>query len=114
MYCGWPRNDVRLERASITWLSWAVENRYVFQLLRHAVLHHYNGSLWTEWNRQLRDYLISTQSKMGMSGSWHFTDKHGQPAALVHNRHVPDDSGSLLPPYADLRREDVARVLMCV
>lgn len=79
MYCGWPRNDARLQKG-LDYLSKLGPSKHdmYFNYYATQVLHHYNGSLWSEWNRKLRDYLISTQSRMAHeTGSWHFTDQHG-------------------------------------
>ncbi len=41
-------------------------------------LHHSRHRDWDEWNRKLRDHLVSTQATTGHEkGSWHFPDRWG-------------------------------------
>lgn len=38
-------------------------------------MHHYGGSNWNSWNRQVREFLIQTQAQRGHeAGSWYFED----------------------------------------
>jgi hypothetical protein len=40
-------------------------------------VHHFDGPLWDEWNRGLRDRLVALQVTQGhAAGSWHTADYH--------------------------------------
>jgi hypothetical protein len=41
------------------------------------LMHHYGESYWDNWYKELRDFLVKTQSKTGHeSGSWFFSDSY--------------------------------------
>ena len=47
-------------------------NYYATQVMKH-----YGGDQWTNWNNQMRDYLIETQGKKGnVKGSWYLAADH--------------------------------------
>lgn len=72
MYLGWKREHPALI-AGVEALAKRKpdpKNAY-FNYYATQVLHHFEGPLWEEWNRQMRDHLISTQDKKGhQAGSW--------------------------------------------
>lgn len=81
MLLGWPRG----ERALVRGVSWLEKqgphpNDMYFNYYATQVMHHFGGSPWDHWNRQMRDFLIKTQAQQGHeSGSWYFPgDEHGK------------------------------------
>ena len=52
-----------------------------FDYYATQVMHHYGGALWEQWNPQMRDALVGSQSKNGHeTGSWLTGATHGQGA----------------------------------
>lgn len=51
-----------------------------FNYYATQVLHHRHDQGWAKWNQKMRDHLINSQdqSSTHRSGSWYFTDPHGQ------------------------------------
>jgi hypothetical protein len=79
MYLGWGRDDERLERG-VNYLARTGPslNDMYFNYYATQVMHHYGGNDWPEWNKEMREYLISTQERQGhRAGSWYFRDRHG-------------------------------------
>ncbi len=79
MYSGWTRQDERLGRG-VAYLAYhgPSQNDMYFNYYATQVLHHFEGNYWPEWNRELRDYLVTTQANDGHElGSWFFNDSHG-------------------------------------
>ncbi|MHB8973161.1 MAG: prenyltransferase/squalene oxidase repeat-containing protein [Pirellulaceae bacterium] len=79
MYTGWEHYDPRLQRG-VAFLAkeGPSQTDMYFNYYATQVLHHYGGPAWTDWNEQMRDYLIRTQAATGHErGSWFFVDKHG-------------------------------------
>jgi hypothetical protein len=72
MFLGWNRDHPALQRG-VEWMSNLgpsstdmYYNYYATQVMRH-----YDGELWEKWNKEMRDYLIETQSRQGHeAGSW--------------------------------------------
>ena len=54
------------------------KNNIYFNYYATLTLFHSRHSGWDEWNKEMRDYLIQTQSTEGHeSGSWFFREKYG-------------------------------------
>lgn len=76
MYRGWHRTDPRLLKG-IQYLAEqgpspadVYYNYYATQ-----VMFQIDGKFWEDWNPRMRDYLVSTQQKVGHEmGSWYFDD----------------------------------------
>lgn len=72
MYLGWKKDNPALQRG-VDYLSTTGPskgnmyfNYYATQVMRHA-----GGEPWEKWNKEMRDTLVSTQSKNGHeTGSW--------------------------------------------
>jgi hypothetical protein len=76
MVTGWRRDDRRLAKG-VRWLSQRGPSKFDMYYNYYAtqVLHHWGGSDWQQWNRQMRYQLIATQAREGHeSGSWFFKD----------------------------------------
>lgn len=74
MYLGWPRDNAALERGvrRLGEIGPSPTNIY-YNYYATQVLHHYEGELWDQWNKVMREQLIQTQSRDGHeAGSWHF------------------------------------------
>ena len=88
MYTGWhrehamftPGHEVLDEKGPMK--TDAYFNYYATQ-----VMFHYNDpKSWPKWNKQMRDYLVKTQSRKGhQSGSWYFKNKHGDAGGRLYN-----------------------------
>ena len=40
-------------------------------------IHHFDGQVWEDWNKKLRDRLVAMQATAGHeAGSWHTADYH--------------------------------------
>ena len=78
MYTGWRREDRPLIKG-VRWLSLRGPAKIDMYYNYYAtqVLHHWGGSDWHQWNRQMRHQLLTTQAREGHeSGSWFFKDEH--------------------------------------
>lgn len=83
MYLGWKPGDKMLDEGiDVIALKGPLKNEgkscnLYFAYYSTLAMHHYGGSHWPRWNRQVRDFLIETQSKSGHeSGSWFFEDHY--------------------------------------
>lgn len=79
MYLGWTRQDDRLIRG-VRFLSREGPSHHDMYYNYYAtqVLHHFGGPQWTEWNEEMRDFLVERQARQGHeAGSWFFPDEHG-------------------------------------
>ena len=79
IYLGWDRNDPRV-MVGVRWLvdehlpSYDDKNLY-YWYYGTQLMHHYGGSLWDRWNRQVREILVATQDKKSANaGSWNPAD----------------------------------------
>lgn len=79
MYLGWKRSDERLGRGRYYLANTGPSKTDMyFNYYATQVLAHHDGTDWREWNEELREYLIGTQSRSGHeAGSWFFEDRHG-------------------------------------
>lgn len=79
MYLGWKRDHEGIRRG-VRYLSNEGPSRFNMYYNYYAtqVMKQYDGDMWKRWNKQMRDYLIDTQSKTGhTTGSWYFDGDHG-------------------------------------
>ena len=79
MYLGVQRYDYDLEHGCDYLLDQGVSKTDIyFDFKATMALHHFQHESWDEWNKEMRDYLVSSQETAGhQAGSWHFPDKHG-------------------------------------
>lgn len=79
MYLGWRKDNAALERG-VQYLSErgpSKSNMY-YNYYATQVVRHYEGDIWKKWNEEMRDWLVSTQSREGhMEGSWFIRGDHG-------------------------------------
>ena len=80
MYLGWKKDHPALQRGVEQLSNWGPSgskagganmyyNYYATQVMRH-----YEGELWDKWNKEMRDWLVSSQEsndKQHTYGSWH-------------------------------------------
>jgi len=60
----------------------AVEDTLYYDYYATQVLFHLAGPEWDTWNRKMREYLISSQERVGhQAGSWYFEASRAPPAA---------------------------------
>lgn len=77
MYMGWKHDQPALMRGVKYMARLGPQigdstNMY-FNYYATQVLRQYGGPEWTEWNKEMRDYLVKTQSREGPTkGSWFF------------------------------------------
>jgi hypothetical protein len=79
MYLGWTRGNPGI-RYGVQYLSQLGPSRtnMYYNYYATQVMHQYGGQMWTDWNKVMRDRLVSTQRKKGHAkGSWDLTDPHG-------------------------------------
>jgi hypothetical protein len=86
MYLGWKKDHPALKRGVEQMSAWGPSgskggganmyyNYYATQVMRH-----YEGETWDKWNKEMRDWLISSQEsndKQHSFGSWHINGDHG-------------------------------------
>jgi hypothetical protein len=87
MYLGWnrQRRALMMGVTNLDKLGPSPTNLY-YDYYATQVLFHYGSSGWDGWNKKLREYLISTQSKEGHeNGSWYFVDSHGDKGGRLYN-----------------------------
>ncbi len=79
MYLGWKKDNPSLERG-VEYLAGqgpSKSNMY-YNYYATQVMRHYEGDTWKKWNEEMRDWLVSSQSREGhMEGSWHIRGDHG-------------------------------------
>ena len=76
VYTGWSRPQLQ-HGVELLAAAGPSENDMYYNYYATLLLHHYGGPLWDDWNRNLRDYLIQTQSHTGHeTGSWSFRPCH--------------------------------------
>ena len=78
MYTGWRREHPPLARG-VKFLArrGPSPTDMYYNYYATQVMHHWGGSEWVYWNKQLRDFLVRTQAAEGhASGSWYFDDEH--------------------------------------
>ncbi|MCL2744941.1 MAG: hypothetical protein FWE67_13940, partial [Planctomycetaceae bacterium] len=84
MYLGWKPGDKPLDDGVEAVAAYGalkkgkngetVCNVY-FVYYATLLLHHYGGSNWNSWNRQVQEFLVNSQSTTGHeAGSWYFPD----------------------------------------
>lgn len=86
MYLGWTRETESLAIGADRLLDFGPSKTDVyFNYYATQVLHHLKSDEWKDWNRQNRDYLVSTQEQRGhQAGSWFFPDKHGRKGGRLY------------------------------
>jgi hypothetical protein len=78
MYMGWDKNVPGLVDG-IAELSDAGPNEsdMYYNYYATQAMKHYGGRQWTDWNNEMRNFLVKTQEKEGnKAGSWHFDNGH--------------------------------------
>ncbi len=79
MYLGTPHDDPGL-RMGVEALSKAGPHKtdMYYNYYATQVMRHFEGLAWTQWDNQMRDYLVKEQERQGhAAGSWMFTGGHG-------------------------------------
>lgn len=84
MYLGWDRDTPGLQEG-VEWMSEMGPstpangqscNMY-YNYYATQVMKHYGGDEWTDWNSEMRDYLVKMQGKTGnATGSWFLAQGH--------------------------------------
>lgn len=112
MYTGWDKNTPAMQEGIKSLLETGVsKNDIYYDYYAAQVLRQNGGEGWEKFNKELRDWLIETQSQSGGSkGSWYFRSNHVSDAGRlcvtsfatmileVYYRHMPL--------YADQAAED--------
>ena len=87
MYLGWPHDEPALVRgAEILAAHGPSRNDLYFNYYATQVLFHFEGPMWDNWNRSLREQLIKSQATRGHeSGSWYFeNDPHNRQGGRLY------------------------------
>ena len=86
MYLGWGRDTPALYQGVAFLDKWGPsESNIYYNYYATQVLHFWEGPEWEKWNRQMRDYLIATQStESHEAGSWHFPDHYGDTGGRLY------------------------------
>jgi len=74
MYLRWKKEHPALERGVkfLSGIGPSKGNCY-YNYYATQVMSHYEGPMWDKWNKEMRDYLVQSQSKNGHEmGSWYF------------------------------------------
>lgn len=79
MYHGWtPEHRGVVAGSKFLIKQGPSKNNIYFNYYATLVLFHCRHEKWDVWNQQMREFLISTQSKSGHeSGSWFFKERYG-------------------------------------
>lgn len=88
MYQGWGPGRDEIAMGVDYLASQRVSNNHIyFNYYTTMVLFHYGGPVWKNWNEELKDFLLNTQSSLGdESGSWFFPhDKTGKEGGRLYN-----------------------------
>ena len=84
MYLGWQPSDPGLSKG-VKWMAsrGPSPTDIYYNYYATQVMHHWGGEYWDNWNRKMRDQLISTQAREGHElGSWYVGGgSHGQEGA---------------------------------
>jgi hypothetical protein len=79
MYLGWKQDQPALQRG-VEFLSASGPSKtnMYYNYYATQVMRQYGGEPWEKWNKEMRDYLVSTQVQDGPAkGSWFFNGGHG-------------------------------------
>lgn len=88
MHQGWGPGRDEIAMGVDYLASQRVSNNHIyFNYYTTMVLFHYGGPQWKNWNEELKDFLLNTQSSLGdESGSWFFPhDKTGKEGGRLYN-----------------------------
>lgn len=79
MYLGWKKDNGALQRgAEFLAAKGPSKGNMYYNYYATQVMRHMEGDLWTNWNNEMRDFLVNSQSKEGHTkGSWHIGGDHG-------------------------------------
>ena len=89
MYLGWERANPVLSDG-VNWLhkigpSVGRDADLYYNYYATQVVRHYGGDSWPAWNKQMRDFLVKTQSKRGHeAGSWFFPGEHNEAGGRLY------------------------------
>jgi hypothetical protein len=104
MYLGWKKDNPALQKG-VQWISdhGPSKTDMYYNYYATQVMRHWEGDLWDQWNRVMRDQLVNSQATKGHeAGSWfmpagHVTDRGGRLYCTamatmvleVYYRHMP-------------------------
>ena len=90
MYLGWQSQNRGLRRGVMRLAEdfppTRSEPNIYYWYYATQVMHHWGGPVWTRWNQQMRDVLVSSQSTHGHeAGSWWYPHiPHGNRAGRLY------------------------------
>ncbi len=88
MHLGWKRDNPALQRGveHLSKLGPSHSNLY-YNYYATQVLYHWQGDMWEQWNKQMRDWLIETQVKgtTHEAGSWYVGGGHGKSGGRLYS-----------------------------
>ena len=86
MYLGWKKDQPGLQ-AGVKFLSKTgpLKTNMYYNYYATQVLRHWEGPEWTEWNNEMRDWLVDSQSQRGHeNGSWHMGGGHSSQGGRLY------------------------------
>ena len=90
MYLGWQSQNQGLRRGVLRLAEdfppTRSEPNIYYWYYATQVMHHWGGPAWTQWNQQMRNLLVASQSTQGHeAGSWWFQQTpHGRPGGRLY------------------------------
>ncbi|MBN1851437.1 MAG: terpene cyclase/mutase family protein [Pirellulales bacterium] len=89
MYLGWKQRDPGLQLGVFLlaeeYLPRRDESNVYYWYYATQVMHHWGGRPWEEWNRRMRDVLVSTQKISDHeAGSWDPVTPHGRQGGRLY------------------------------
>jgi hypothetical protein len=86
MYLGWDHKTSGLQKGvQLLADTGPSKNDEYYNYYATQVMHHWGGEAWTAWNNIMREQLIATQIKEGVSeGSWTPRGGHGAAAGRLY------------------------------
>ncbi|MEE2641296.1 MAG: prenyltransferase/squalene oxidase repeat-containing protein [Planctomycetota bacterium] len=87
MYLGWDKENPAMARG-VEYLGkqGPSKNNMYYNYYATQVMRHYGGDEWKKWNKAMRDYLITQQSKKGnVKGSWYFDHHWSKRGGRLYN-----------------------------
>jgi hypothetical protein len=87
MYTGWQRDNPALVKGVAHLDAWGPsKDTLYYDYYATQVLFHWAGPEWDTWNRKMREYLISTQERVGhQAGSWYFESEQSAAGGRLYN-----------------------------
>jgi hypothetical protein len=86
MYLGWKRDRPALQRGVAQLGKWGPDEKNMYyNYYATQVMHHFGGSAWERWNKEMRDLLVESQATEGHeTGSWYMDGGHSEKGGRLY------------------------------